>query len=207
MKTELPQQSPSSQALPQDDPSNGQAGINRRRALAWLGYGAAGLAAVSAGYWGWWQQNRTKTAIAAHHPLNAAHLQNLDGANFDAAAFAQGQALIINFWAPWCPPCVEELPLINQQLLATPHKKAKLLAIAIDDLDKVQRFWRARQLPAITPAVAGYAGMAVMRQLGNEQGQLPFTVVLGADGAILHSHLGALMAADMQQILALTNKI
>jgi thiol-disulfide isomerase/thioredoxin len=203
MKTELPQQTP----LSPQDPSNGQAGVNRRRALAWLGYGAAGLAAVSAGYLGWLQQNPAKSAIPALHPLNAVHLQDLNGANFDAAAFAQGQALIINFWAPWCPPCVEELPLINEQLLATPHKKAQLLAIAIDDLDKVQRFWRARQLPAITPAVAGYAGMQLMRQLGNEQGQLPFTVVLGADGAILHSHLGALKAADMQQILALTNKI
>jgi thiol-disulfide isomerase/thioredoxin len=206
MKTELPQPlSPT--PLTDQDPSDGQAGLSRRRALACLGYGAAGLAAVSAGYLAWGQKNRAAVASPALQYLHAAHLQNLNGTNFDAAAFAQRQVLVINFWAPWCPPCVEELPLINQQLLTTPHKKAKLLAIAIDDLDKVQRFWRARQLPAITPAVAGYAGMAVMRQLGNEQGQLPFTVVLGADGAILHSHLGALKAADMQHILALTNKI
>jgi thiol-disulfide isomerase/thioredoxin len=197
-------------AAARPDPSEGQATISRRRALAWLGYGTAGVAALSAGYWGWLRQNAQNTqtaAISAQHPLNTVHLLGLDGAAFDAPAFAQGQALILNFWAPWCPPCVEELPLINAQLLAMPSKKAKLLAIAIDDLDKVQRFWRARQLPAITPAVAGYAGMQLMRQLGNAQGQLPYTVVLGGDGAILHSHLGALKAADMQHILRLTDKI
>ena len=188
------------------DPSEGQAATNRRRALVWLGYGAAGLAAVSAGYLGWRQQNRSTSAIPAFHPLTGVDLQDINGAVFDAAGFAQDQALIINFWAPWCPPCVEELPLINQQLLLKPNKKIQLLAIAIDDLDQVQRFWRARLLPAITPVVAGYAGMQLMRQLGNEQGQLPFTVVLAADGAILHSHLGALKAADMQQIFALIEK-
>ena len=189
------------------DPSEGQAGINRRRALACLGYGSVGAAAVFAGYLGWAGQNRSRPAMPAFHPLTGVHLQDIHGAIFDAPAFVQGQALIINFWAPWCPPCVEELPLINEQLLAKPSKKAKFLAMAIDDLDKVQRFWRARQLPAITPVVAGYAGMALMRQLGNAQAQLPFTVLLGRDGAILHSHLGALKAADMYQILALTDKI
>ena len=129
----------------------------------------------------------------------------LSGAPFDGSSL-QGKPAVLWFWAPWCPPCVEELPLINQQLLLKPNKKIQLLAIAIDDLDQVQRFWRARQLPAITPVVAGYAGMQLMRQLGNEQGQLPFTVVLAADGAILHSHLGALKAADMQQIFALIEK-
>ena len=138
-------------------------------------------------------------------PLFNTALSDLDDKTVTLERY-KGKALIINFWAPWCPPCVEELPLINQQLLLKPNKKIQLLAIAIDDLDQVQRFWRARQLPAITPVVAGYAGMQLMRQLGNEQGQLPFTVVLAADGAILHTHLGALKATDMQQIFALIEK-
>lgn len=82
------------------DPSEGQAPTNRRRALVWLGYGAAGLAAVSAGYLGWWQQNRPTSAISAFHPLTGVDLQDINGAVFDAAGFAQDQALIINFWAP-----------------------------------------------------------------------------------------------------------
>ncbi len=201
MKTEIDRQPAS--AL---DPNGGQAAINRRRALAWLGYGLAGGAALAGGYWGWARQQHASAAKFSQHPLSDVHLQALDGSSFDAAAFLAGQAVVLNFWAPWCPPCVEELPIIDAELAHLAAKTGKtpsFLAIALDDLAPVQRFWQASQLRHITPVVAGYAGMALLRSLGNSTGQLPFTVVLAGDGAILHSHLGALNAADVQKILTL----
>jgi thiol-disulfide isomerase/thioredoxin len=50
-----------------------------------------------------------------------------------------GRPLLVNFWATWCPPCVEELPLIEryfQQHRAT----AAVLAIAVDNTPAVQQF-------------------------------------------------------------------
>ncbi len=188
------------------DPSEGQAAISRRRALTWLAYGLAGGAALAGGYWGWARQYHANAAKFSQHPLSEVHLQTLGGKSFDAAAFLAGQAVVLNFWAPWCPPCVEELPIIDAELAHLAAKTGKpppFLAIALDDLAPVQRFWQARQLSHITPVVAGYAGMALLRSLGNSTGQLPFTVVLAGDGAILHSHLGALNAADARKIFAL----
>ena len=69
------------------DPSEGQAATNRRRALVWLGYGAAGLAAVSAGYLGWRQQNRSTSAISAFHPLTGVDLQDINGLCNSSALF------------------------------------------------------------------------------------------------------------------------
>ena len=188
------------------DPSLGLADISRRRAWAWLGYGGLGLAATAAGLWGWQQKNAPSANNFSHHPLNGSHLQALDGGRFDTASFLQGQVAVLNFWAPWCPPCVAELPLIDAQYGAIADKTFQLLAIALDDLDAVQRFWRARSLPHIQPVVAGYAGMQLMQALGNSSGQLPFTLLLGADGAILHSHLGELKTPDIASIFALAEQ-
>ena len=191
---------------PITDPSAGQADANRRRALRWFGYGSLGLGAAGVGYWFSQQKNQPSAPNAEQHPLTALNLQNLDGAPYAAAHTLAGQVLVLNFWAPWCPPCVAELPLIDAQLGAMALKNFQFLAIALDDLAPVQRFWRARAFTHLQTVVAGYAGMQGMQRLGNRSGQLPFTVLLGADGAILHSHLGALAAADVATILTLANK-
>ena len=184
---------------PTPDPSAGLSPRNRRRALAWLGYGALGLGAAGAGlgYGALAGKKAPSAGKTVQHPLTALALQALDGSPVDAGLLLQGQVAVLNFWAPWCPPCVAELPLIDAQYGAIPTKTFQFLAIALDDLAPVQRVWRARNLPHIQTAVAGYAGMQLMQRLGNASGQLPFTVLLGADGAILHSHLGALAAADI----------
>ena len=185
---------------PSPSPSTHIPHLAKRSSLSKLGYAALALGAGAAGVWLERQQAKRPDDNAS--PLAAAHLQTLDGQAFDAQPFSNGQNLILNFWAPWCPPCVEELPLIDAQYGATPHKNFQLLAIALDDLDKVQRFWRAHQLSHLTPAVAGYAGMAWMQRLGNPAGQLPYTVLLGAKGAILQSHLGALKPPEIAALFA-----
>ncbi len=184
----------------------------RRRVLATAAYAGAAALAGGAGFWLWQQKTGESSSRSGelqgktgYHPLSAVNLQNLDGQALDLQPYLQARVLVLNFWAPWCPPCVEELPLIDAKwavIAVKPTKKIELLAIALDDLAPVQRFWRARNWQATVPAVVGYAGMELMRALGNSTGQLPYTVVLGADGAILRSHLGALKAADVQQILA-----
>lgn len=91
--------------------------------------------------------------------------------------------------------------MINSQLQAIALKNFDFVAIALDDLANVQRFWQPKGFD-MACAVAGYAGMAVMQDLGNPSGKLPFTVLLDENGAILKAHLGALQAADLTAILA-----
>jgi thiol-disulfide isomerase/thioredoxin len=110
----------------------------------------------------------------------------------------QGKPLIINFWATWCPPCVEELPLINAFFQQNKANGWQVLGLAVDRVDMVQKF--LRQNPVDFPvAMAGLGGSELGRALGNLSGGLPFTVVVDGAGAIAHRKLGRVTPENLQQ--------
>ena len=53
---------------------------------------------------------------------------------------------IINFWATWCPPCIEELPSLNRLAIMFEEKKIDILAISMDrgDEKKLANFLRQK---------------------------------------------------------------
>ena len=109
----------------------------------------------------------------------------------------QGRPLLINFWATWCPPCVEELPLINQFYRENRSNGWQVLALAIDKKAQVQAF--LQRMPLDFPvALAGLAGADLGRSLGNLTGGLPFTVVLSGDGVVQQRKMGRVLPADLQ---------
>jgi thiol-disulfide isomerase/thioredoxin len=105
----------------------------------------------------------------------------------------RGKRLILNFWAPWCPPCVRELPLLND---FQTRSGMQVLALALDTPEAVQKF--LAQHPLTLPiALAGTAGMTLARSLGNTRGALPYTVVFDAAGEVTHRKLGEVKADDL----------
>ena len=169
----------------------------RRLTLQRIGFASAAVAAAGLGLW---FNFRQESANTSHQSDKTLHLQKLDGSHLSLATADREKKLLINFWAPWCPPCVAELPMINAQLQAISAKNFDFVAIALDDLANVQRFWQPKGF-SMDCAVAGYAGMGLMQGLGNPSGKLPYTVLLDTNGAILKSHLGALNAADLTAML------
>jgi thiol-disulfide isomerase/thioredoxin len=111
-------------------------------------------------------------------------------------ATLRGKPLILNFWAPWCPPCVRELPLLNDFQTRQPSSGMQVLALALDTREAVQKF--LAQHPLTLPvALAGTAGITLARSLGNTRGALPYTVVFNAAGEVIHSKLGEIKAQDL----------
>lgn len=115
-----------------------------------------------------------------------------------AMATLKGKPLLINFWATWCPPCVEELPLIEAFYKQHSVKNWQVLALAIDQPTAVRAF--LVRMPLSFPiGLAGVGGTELGKSLGNLSGGLPFSVVLGADGGVRHRKLGRLTAADLDR--------
>ncbi len=121
---------------------------------------------------------------------------SVDDLNGESTALSQytGKPLVVNFWATWCPPCVEEMP--DLEALSQSHTDVQFVGLAIDTQRNVKRF--LQQIPVSYDLyVPGHSGVKHMRALGNPKGGLPFTLVISADGTVAHQILGQIDKKDL----------
>ena len=101
----------------------------------------------------------------------------------------KGKRLLLNFWATWCPPCVEELPLLDAFYQAQKGNGWQVLGLAVDQPSMVRRWLQTRPL-SFAVGMAGLDGTELSKSLGNLAGGLPFTVVFGTSGELLVRKIG-----------------
>ncbi len=167
----------------------------QRRTL-WTGALALTACATGAGV-AWWRLHPREAPSPA---LAAFWASRFEGPNGEPVAMEQfrGRPLLVNFWATWCPPCVDELPLLNAFHAEHAGRGWQVLGLAVDQPSAVRRFMQ--QLPLVFPVgMAGLAGTELSRSLGNLGGGLPFSVVFDAGGAVAHQKVGKVSEADLAQ--------
>jgi thiol-disulfide isomerase/thioredoxin len=166
---------------------------NRRR---WLLGAVAGAAALGGVGVAWLDQEALKSSVNPIDDLWRQEFARLQGGMLRMNSL-RGRPLILNFWATWCPPCIEELPLLSDFYQKNSSNGWQVLGLAIDRLDSVERFL-AHSPVSFPVAMAGVTGIEMTRSLGNLVGGLPFTVVFGADGVVAHRKMGRISPGDLR---------
>ena len=124
-------------------------------------------------------------------------LPDLDGRPRRPEEWA-GKVLVVNFWATWCAPCREEIPLLID--LERRRPEVRVIGIAIDRADAVRAF--AEELGIRYPILLDDVRGTTMRRYGNRFGALPFTVVAGRDGVVAYVRLGVLEPGELDTVTA-----
>ncbi len=169
--------------------------VSRR---GWL-YSGVAVVAVGAGLGGaWWREH--KTPGAAGERMDEAFWSRTftrpEGGEVRMADL-KGKPVLLNFWATWCPPCIEELPMIDRFYKDHAANGWQVVGLAIDQPTAVRKF--LEKLPVTFPVgLAGLEGTDLVKQLGNSAGGLPFTLVLSAEGTIAARKMGKLEPADLE---------
>lgn len=166
----------------------------RRRALA---VGAVGLAAAAAGAvagaFFWQQRSGAASLLSTVFP-------DLDGQARRLRDW-RGKVVVVNFWATWCEPCREEIPVLIRVSQTYADKDVQLVGIAIDTVAKIREFAAKYSIPYVS-LVGDARALDLLRGLGNTAGALPFSVVLDRSGAVASRKLGAYKEGELDTVLA-----
>ncbi len=129
-----------------------------------------------------------------------AELRRLDGSTVKLSDF-DGRPLLINFWATWCPPCIEELPLLDALHQRSGADGLQVIGIALDDPAAVEKF--LGELPVEFPMFLAQPGRVdLSTTLGNANSVLPYSVLIDAEGHIAKRKFGAFSEASLREWVA-----
>jgi thiol-disulfide isomerase/thioredoxin len=164
----------------------------------WL-LGGAGILAAAAGVA--WQRRQAPSVLPATPADDPSGFWSMrfprpDGTEL-ATASLRGQPLLLNFWGTWCPPCVKEMPELDQFAREFAPQGWRVLGLAVDNPKAVREFL-ARTPVGYTIALTGFEGTELATRLGNTQSGLPYTVAFDKAGAIRQRKAGATTLAELR---------
>lgn len=177
--------------------SPGNARTETSSGRRWL-IGAVAAVAALGGIGLAWRTYRATGTLMAVQPSFWQREFTTPGGQTLRMEFFRGKPLLLNFWATWCPPCIEELPLLSSFYNKNLINGWQVLGLAIDEPDSVRRFL-ARTPVTFPMLLAGASGLEISRYLGNSVGGLPFTVVLNSSGEIVQRKMGRVSPAELNE--------
>jgi cytochrome c biogenesis protein CcmG, thiol:disulfide interchange protein DsbE len=113
-----------------------------------------------------------------------------------------GRLLVLNFWATWCPPCIEEMPSLDQMQRQLAPAGVVVLGVSVDQNGRDYEQFLAKA------KVSFLTARDPSRRISTEYGtfKFPETYIIDARGRVLQKHIGAQLWNDpnlIRQIRAL----
>ncbi|MET0103756.1 MAG: TlpA disulfide reductase family protein [Sedimenticola sp.] len=112
----------------------------------------------------------------------------------------KGKILVVNFWATWCPPCRQEMPMFIEMQEKFAAQGLQFVGIAIDDPGLVQDFYDVYGInfPVL---IGGADAIQLSNRLGNRFESLPFTAIFDRDGNTRYVHAGLMTETILEKQL------
>lgn len=152
--------------------------------------------------------SRQFTEVSPSRPMPPLRLRALDGAMRDIAP-AHGGVTLINFWATWCPACVNEMPILQR---LHQSRRAHVIAISVDregGRERVSRYLeklKVTQLPIyLDPdGVAAYTDRENARRAPFALYGMPISYIIDRDNRVAGYFAGEAdwLSADASRLLA-----
>lgn len=154
-----------------------------------------GLVGIGLGAGTYWWLNGSAAPAAPQMTL-----VDIEGENHRLADY-RGQVIVMNFWATWCPPCIEEIPMLIEVQTERRDQGLRMLGPALDDPEPVKRFSKEYGINYPVFADPSQIGPA-LSTMGDTQGALPYTVILDRQGRMVESHHGKLEKDELEALIA-----
>ena len=128
-----------------------------------------------------------KTALSAA-ALFSSSINDPEGKPQNLKQF-ENKIIVLNFWATWCEPCREEMPELSSFYNENQSKNVVVVGIAIDEAKAVKSY--LKETKVIYPILVDEdKGVILSKNLGNNEGILPYTVIINSNGIIEKTILG-----------------
>lgn len=139
----------------------------------------------------------TMQPATANPALERARFTDLAGKTTALSQY-KGKVTVVNFWATWCAPCREEMPMLNAVRTRLAPRGVEVVGVALDDKVSVGNYLRTTKVSY--PIVLGDSNtLDLMRAIGNPAGGLPYTVVLDRSGKQVATLIGLLSEKTLRQ--------
>ncbi len=171
--------------------------LNKRRVLL---FGAVAVVSAAAGMgFNAWRHRGAEAIEGAAEAVWSTRLADLQG-SLQPLSQWRGKVLVVNFWATWCAPCREEIPVFVKLQDQYRAQGLQFVGIAIDQRDPVLAF--VREFGINYPVLLGGIDVIELsRRAGNRVGTLPFTLIFDRSGKIAATEVGGIKEAQLQALL------
>ena len=173
-----------------------------------LGLGAVSLLVLMAGIAIWLdrpdaEKSKAATVVrttnATAGAIYTARFTDTEGVTHELGKW-QNHLLVINFWATWCAPCKEEMPMFARLQEKHRHNRLQIVGIAADSSLNVAKFKQSS--PVGYPLFPDESrAMEFSKRLGNRLGLLPYTAVIRPGGEIIFSRMGVVQESELEELV------